>query len=76
MPYLGAGALQPQQLGQVVPSRVVDGVLEHLNLLHQSQVVVVRSHLHQDTRVVRERPATGSSHPGRNKPPRPGRAGF
>ena len=35
-PYLGAGALQPQQFGQVVPSRVVDGVLKHLDLLHQS----------------------------------------
>lgn len=43
--YLRAGALQPQQLGQVVSSRVVDGVLKHLHLLHQGQVIIVWSHL-------------------------------
>lgn len=54
--YLGAGALQPQQLGQVVAGRVIDGVLEHLHLLHQRQVIVVRCHLRQDTTVLRAAP--------------------
>lgn len=67
VPYLGAGTFQPQQLGQVVPGRVVDGVLKHLDLLHQGQVVVVRSHLHQDTSILREQPKTSSLNPRRNK---------
>lgn len=45
---LGAGALQPEQFGQVVSGRVVDRVLEHLHLLHQRQVVVVRGHLERE----------------------------
>lgn len=44
-PHLRAGALEPQELGEVVSGRVVDGVLEHLHLLHQGQVVVVWGHL-------------------------------
>lgn len=56
MSYLGAGALQPQQLGQVIPGGVIDGVLEHLHLLHQRQVIVVRSHLRQDTTILRAAP--------------------
>lgn len=43
--HLRAGALEPQELGEVVSGRVVDGVLEHLHLLHQGQVVVVWGHL-------------------------------
>lgn len=46
-PYLRAGALEPQEFGEVVTGRVVDGVLEHLHLLHQGQVVVVWGHLKQ-----------------------------
>lgn len=58
VPYLGAGAFQPQQLGQVVARRVIDGVLKHLYFLHQSQVIVVWSHLQQNTNVLREQPKT------------------
>lgn len=54
--YLGARAFEPQQLGQVIPRRVVDCVLKHLDLLHQGQVIVVRSHLHQNIIVLREQP--------------------
>lgn len=58
--YLGAGALEPQQLGQVVPRCVVDRVLKHLHLLHQGQVVVVWGHLQQN----RHRRESGGSAPG------------
>lgn len=76
MPYLGAGAFQPQQLGQVVPGCVIDSMLKHLDLLHQGQVIVVWSHLHQDTTILREQPKTISLNPGRNKALGPDRAGF
>lgn len=49
---LRARALEPQELGQVVSCRVVDGVLEHLHLLHQRQVVVVWSHLNNKEKMV------------------------
>ena len=40
--HLGGGALEPEDLGEVVPAGAVDGLLKHLYLLHQHQVIVVR----------------------------------
>ena len=40
--------LQQEELGQVVSSGIVQAVLEHLHLVHQGQVVVVRGHPQDD----------------------------
>ena len=43
--HLGGGALEPEDLGEVVTTGAVDGLFKHLHLLHQHQVVVVRGRL-------------------------------
>ena len=39
--HLGGGALEPEDLGEVVSTGAIDGLLKHLYLLHQHQVIVV-----------------------------------
>jgi hypothetical protein len=44
-PVLRVRALHPQHPVQVLPGRVLERVLEHLDLLQQRQLLVVRRHL-------------------------------
>ena len=43
--HLGGGALEPEDLGKVVPTGAVDGLLKYFHLLHEHQVIIVRGGL-------------------------------
>ena len=43
--YLGVGALEPKDFGQVISTGALQCVLKHLHLLQQRQAVVVGRHL-------------------------------
>ena len=48
-PGLRTLTLEPEHSVEILTSSIVQGVAEDLNLLHESQVVVIRRHLKHDT---------------------------
>ena len=48
-PCLRALTLEPKNTIQVLPGRVVQCVAEHLDLLHECKVVIIRRHLQHDS---------------------------